>query len=389
MFHNARMIKRNASAGVERALKKYPVVGLLGPRQVGKTTLAKKIQRSSDKKIIYLDLELPSDLNKLQSPELYLKQFEKNLVIIDEIQRMPSLFPLLRALVDQKRTAGRFLILGSASPSLIKKASESLAGRVFYQELSPLALTEVGVDKFERLWIRGGYPRSFLSTDENNSFEWRENFVKTYLEMDIPQLGITIPSLQLRRFWTMLAHYNGQLWNASQIALSLGISAPTVRNYLDILEKTFIVRRLPPYHGNFKKRLIKSPKVYIRDSGLLHYLLRNKNLEEIQGHPGTGSSWEGFVVEQISALLPGGWQIFFYRTGAGAEIDLLIIDDRGNRIAVEIKYSVTPKPLRGFWTAYEDLACEKGFVVYPGRERYPIKNNVSVLPVTELRRLFK
>ncbi len=384
MFHNTRMIKRTSQKEIEHSLKKYPVVGLLGPRQVGKTTLAKKLKKESNKEVIYLDLELPSDINKLLDPELYLKQHSNNLVIIDEIQRMPSLFPLIRALVDQNRINGRFLILGSASPALIKQASESLAGRVTYHELTPFSLLEVGYSKIEQLWLRGGYPGSFLSIDENSSFSWRESFIKTYLEMDIPQLGINIPSIQLRRFWTMLAHYNGQLWNASQIALSLGISAPTVRNYLDILEETFIVRQLPPFHTNTKKRLIKSPKIYIRDTGLLHSLLRTKTLDDLQGHPGLGSSWEGFVIEQILALIPKSWQAFFYRTNAGAEIDLVLIDDSNNKIAIEVKYSASPKILKGFWSAFEDLNCSQGFIVYPGDEQYPIKKNVWTLPAKNL-----
>lgn len=383
------MIKRNIIHKIEKSLKTVPVIGLLGPRQVGKTTLAKKIQKNSRKKVVYLDLELPSDLNKLADPELYLKRYENDLVVIDEIQRMPSLFPLIRALVDQNRIAGRFLILGSASPSLIKRASESLAGRVAYHELTPFTLSEVGYDKVQQLWLRGGYPESFLSDNDSNSYTWRENFIKTYLEMDIPQLGIQIPSMQLRKFWTMLSHYDGQLWNASQIALSLGISAPTVRNYLDILEETFIVRRLPPFFSNLKKRLIKSPKVYIRDTGLLHALLRSKNLEDLQGHPGIGSSWEGFIIEQILQLIPNNWQAFFYRTNAGAEIDLLLLNDKSEVFAIEVKYSASPKLLKGFWSAFEDLGCLKGCVVYPGNEKYPISDNVFALPAKNLSLITK
>lgn len=383
------MIKRNIIHKIEKSLKTVPVIGLLGPRQVGKTTLAKKIQKNSRKKVVYLDLELPSDLNKLADPELYLKRYENDLVVIDEIQRMPSLFPLIRALVDQNRIAGRFLILGSASPSLIKRASESLAGRVAYHELTPFTLSEVGYDKVQQLWLRGGYPESFLSDNDSNSYTWRENFIKTYLEMDIPQLGIQIPSMHLRKFWTMLSHYNGQLWNASQLALSLGISAPTVRNYLDILEETFIVRQLPPFFSNLKKRLIKSPKIYIRDTGLLHALLRSKNLEDLQGHPGIGSSWEGFIVEQILQLIPNNWQSFFYRTNAGAEIDLLLLNDKSEVIAIEVKYSASPKLLKGFWSAFEDLGCLKGCVVYPGNEKYPISDNVFALPAKNLSLITK
>jgi len=253
------MIKRNIQKIILKSLKTYPVVGILGSRQVGKTTLAKTIQAVIGKDSIYLDLELPSDMNKLQDAELYLRQFEKSLVIIDEIQRMPSLFPLLRALVDLKRTAGRFLILGSASPDFIRHSSESLAGRIIYHELTPLNYFETDTAKYQKRLLRGGYPNSYLAKNDGDSFIWRESYIKTYLEMDIPQLEIRIPSLQLRRFWTMLAHSHGQLWNASKIAASLGITAPTVRRYLDILESTFIVRQLQPYHTNTKKRLIKAP----------------------------------------------------------------------------------------------------------------------------------
>jgi uncharacterized protein len=383
------MIKRRIQSAVEASLRKYPVVGIVGSRQAGKTTLAKMIQKGISKKVIYLDLELPSDLNKLHDPELYLGQFADSLVIIDEIQRMPSLFPLIRALVDRKRTGGRFLILGSASPELIKRSSESLAGRIIYHELSPFSIHETGHKIIQRLWLRGGYPLSCLAERAEDSFSWREAFIKTYLEMDIPQLGIRVPSAQLRKFWTMLAHSHGHLWNASQIAGSLGISAPTVRSYLDILEETFIARRLQPYYTNIKKRLIKAPKVYIRDSGILHSLLRIRDVEDLMENPAAGRSWEGFVVEQIIGLLPEGWSYFFYRTSAGAEIDLLLVDKKNKPVAVEIKYSSSPKAERGFWNALEDLSCRKSFIVYPGEETYPSGRNTFTLSVKELNRIFE
>lgn len=383
------MITRKVQKKVELSLKQYPVVGILGPRQVGKTTLARAIQSILTQKSVYLDLELPSDLSKLQDPELYMGQFKDCLVIIDEIQRMPNLFPLMRALVDQKRVAGRFLILGSASPELLKHASESLAGRIIYHELSPLILEETGYERTQQLWLRGGYPLSYLANTGEDSISWREAFIKTYLEMDIPQLGIHIPATQLRRFWTMLAHVHGQLWNASQIAKSLGVSSPTVRNYLDILEDTFIVRRLPPFYANIKKRLVKSAKVYIRDSGLLHALLKNRTLDDLYSHPSSGNSWEGFVIEQIIGIIPEYWQSFFYRTSAGAEIDLLLLDHRNESIAVEIKYSLSPKVERGFWNGMGDLGCKKGFVIYPGDEIYPIGKDVFALPVKNMGRIFE
>jgi len=382
------MIKRLLKESVEKSLTKYPVVGILGSRQVGKTTLAKMIKDRMKRKVIYLDLELPSDLNKLQDPEFYLSRFEDTLVIIDEIQRMRSLFPLLRALVDRNRSAGRFLILGSASPELIRHSSESLAGRIIYHELSPFSLSEINSENIQKLWLRGGYPESYISRNNDESYVWREAFIKSYLETDIPQLGIRIPAQQLRRFWTMIAHSHGQLWNASKIAGSLGISAPTVMSYLDILEETFIVRQLRPYYSNIKKRLIKSPKVYIRDSGLLHALLNISTLDDLHGHPSLGSSWEGFVVEQILRILPERWQAYFYRTGAGAEIDLVLFDGKHKPVAVEIKYSVSPKLERGFWNAYVDLSCKKGFVLYPGEESYPLGRNVATLPAKKLAEIF-
>jgi len=381
------MISRTLHNAIVTSLKKYPVVGLLGSRQVGKTTLAKSVREAVARDAIYLDLELPSDWNKLHDSELYLRQFSETLVIIDEIQRMPSLFPVIRALVDQNRVGGRFLILGSASPDLLRRSSESLAGRIIYHELTPFNLYETDSDQIERLWLRGGYPESYLADNDEESFVWRESHIKTYLEMDIPQLGIRIPSVQLRRFWTMLAHSHGQLWNGNKIAGSIGVSAPTVRHYLDILENTFVVRRLLPYHANVKKRLIKSPKVYIRDSGLLHTLLRIGNFDDLQGHPVLGSSWESFVIEQIIGLLPNHREVYFYRTNAGAEIDLVFFDKKNKPVAIEIKYSLSPAVSRGYWNVCEDLSCKKWFVIYPGNERYPVGRNVFAMPVRELARI--
>ena len=383
------MISRTLHDAIAASLIKYPVVSLLGSRQVGKTTLAKSVKEAAARDVIYLDLELPSDWNKLQDPELYLRQFSETLVIIDEIQRMPSLFPIIRALVDQNRVGGRFLILGSASPALLRHSSESLAGRIIYHELTPFNMFETGSEHLERLWLCGGYPESYLADNDEESFAWRESYIKTYLEMDIPQLGIRIPSVQLRRFWTMLAHSHGQLWNGNKIAGSLGVSAPTVRHYLDILEDTFVVRRLQPYHAKVKKRLIKSPKIYIRDSGLLHTLLRIGNLDDLQGHPALGSTWEGFVIEQILSLLPNYREVYFYRTNAGAEIDLVIFDKKNKPVAIEIKYSMSPAVSRGFWTACEDLTCKKGFIIYPGNEIYPVGKNVFAMPVRELAKILE
>ena len=381
------MIKRNLQDSIINSLTTYPVVGLTGSRQVGKTTLAKTIKDIIRPDAVYLDLELPSDWNKLRDAELYLRPFEDTLVIIDEIQKMPALFPLIRALVDRKRIGGRFLILGSASPALIRQSAESLAGRIIYHELMPLNLFETGWKAYRELLLRGGYPESYLAKNDSESFVWRESYIKTYLEMDIPQLGIRVPAAQLRRFWSMLAHSHGQLWNGNKIAGSLGVSGPTVRHYLDILEDTFVVRQLQPYHANVKKRLIKSPKVYIRDSGLLHALLGIRTFDDLQGHPSLGNAWEGFVVEQIMARLSKTREVFFYRTNAGAEVDILFFDQQNRPVAVEIKYSLSPKVSRGFWNAMEDLSCQKGFVVYPGSEKYPITENVVALPIGNLQEI--
>lgn len=280
-------------------------------------------------------------------------------------------------------------MLGSASPQLKRQAAESLAGRIIYHELTPFNLQEVDYKKMRRLWLRGGYPKSFLAVSDEESMIWREAFIKTYLERDIPQLGIRIPAIQLRRFWTMIAHAQGQLWNASQMANNMGISAPTVRHYLDILDDTFVVRQLQPYYANIKKRLIKSPKVYIRDTGLLHSLLGNSTLDALYGHPAVGSSWEGFVIEQIIGILPRGWQSFFYRSSSGAEIDLLLINNKKAAIAVEIKYSLSPQAAKGFWSSYRDLNCRKGFIVYPGNETYPLEKDVYALPLKNITDIIK
>jgi len=384
------MINRKLKAQIEASLRNFPVVGLIGARQVGKTTLAKVISDEWPKKVVYLDIERPSDLAKLDEAELYLEQHSDSMVILDEVQRKADLYPVLRALVDAKKRNGRFLILGSASPELICQSSESLAGRIIYHELSPFSLAEIGATKknIPKLWCRGGYPRSYLAKSEKDSNQWREAFIQTHLERDIPNLGLRIPASTLKRFWQMLSHCHGQLWNASKIATSLGASATTVRHYLDILQDTFMIRQLQPFHLNIKKRLVKSPKIYLRDSGLLHSLLRIQSREDLLGHPSMGTSWEGWVIEQVLTYTPSSWSTFFYRTSGGAEIDL-IIQPAGRRpiIAIEIKYSLDPRPTKGFWSAFSDLKSAKGFVAYPGQEYYPLGKKVFALPVSELDRL--
>jgi len=381
------MFKRRIKPQLSRALENFPAVALLGARQVGKTTLARSIAADYPD-AIYLDLERPSDLAKLTEPELFLGSVAQRLVIIDEVQRRPDLFPLLRALIDTNRRNGRFLLLGSASPDLITHGSETLAGRIAFLELSPLTLDEVNAtfNSLPQLWLRGGFPSSLLASSDSDSFEWREQFIRSHLERDIPTLGIRIPAANLRRFWQMVAHSHGQLWNASQLASGFGVSPPTIQRYLDVLEDTFMVRQLRPYHVNLGKRLVKSPKIYLLDSGLLHCLLGIDSEIALQGHPVVGASWEGWVIEQLLALLPSGWRPYFYRTAAGAEVDLLIDRPGRNPIAIEIKFSASPKPSRGFWSALADTQAQ-GWICAPVTESYPLAQGVNVLPVTELHRI--
>lgn len=378
------MIARNIENEILKSLKQFPVVGIIGSRQVGKTTLAKKIQVIF-KNSLYLDLELPSDVKKLAEPELYLIQHQDKLIIIDEIQLKPTLFPLIRALVDKHRRPGRFLILGSSTSKMINKTSESLAGRIIFHELEPFDISEIEkTDKnIRNLWIRGGYPLSYLSKNDETSLKWRNAFIRTYLERDIPNMGINIPANQIRRFWMMLAHSQGQLWNSSSLARSMGVTPPTIKHYLDILESGFMIRQLIPYSANIKKRLIKSPKIYFRDCGLLHTLLDISSYENIFSHPIAGHSWEGYIIQQIISIFKSKYKYYFFRTNAGAEIDL-ILKRAGKLIAVEIKLSLSPGLSKGFWIAYHDLQCAKGYVIYPGDQTYPISKDITALPVSKL-----
>lgn len=377
------MIQRNLQEKIEFSLKTSPVVGILGPRQVGKTTLSKEIQKKYTNSV-YLDLELPSDFNKLIDAEYFLKSYEDKLIVVDEIQHRPELFTIIRALVDQNRKPARFLILGSSSPDLLRKSSETLAGRIIYHQLTPFLLDELGKShsNMDNLWLRGGFPESFLAENNELSFRWREAFISAFLERDIPKLGINIPSIRLRRFWTMLAHLHGSLWNASKIAASLGVTPPTSKYYIDILNDTFIVRQLLPYFPNLKKRIVKSPKIYIKDTGLLHTLLGLKTKEELLGHPVAGHSWEGFALEQIINTIHESYGKYFYRTGAGAEIDLIITKADNPLVCIEIKFSLSPKLTQGFWNGMEDLNCKKGFLVYPGTDVFPVRENVIAVPIT-------
>jgi predicted AAA+ superfamily ATPase len=310
------------------------------------------------------------------------------LIVLDEIQRQPELFAVLRSLIDENRSTGRFLLLGSASPELLRQSSESLAGRIIFHELAPFDVSEIqpAHAELQNFWLRGGYPLSWLAKSDTSSFVWRESFIATHLERDIPSFGIRVPSTTLRRFWQMLAHLHGQLWNASRLAAGFGVSAPTVEHYLDILEATYMLRRLPPLQANLGKRLVKSPKVYLRDSGLLHALLGIESLNDLAGHPVVGASWEGWVLEQIAQLIGTQWQLSFYRTSAGAEMD--VVAERGNRkIGFEIKFSSAPKLTKGFWSAMNDLKLDHAYLVAPVQSGYPLASNVDVIPAAELATL--
>lgn len=385
------IIFRKLQSKVLGSLSSFPVVAILGARQVGKTTLAKAILGQFSGSTVYLDLELDDDLRKLDQAQLYLEEHSDSLIILDEIQRKPELFPLLRALVDMDRRPGRFLVLGSASPDLLRQSSESLAGRIYYHELSPFSISEIDTspDRFNSLWLRGGFPDSFLATTRDESIAWRETFVNTFLQRDIPAFGIRVPATTLKRFWTMLAHCHGQIWNASKIAAGLGVSNKAIRHYLDILQDTFMVRQLQPYFANTKKRIVKSPKVYLRDSGILHFLLKIYDMEDLYANPIIGPSWEGWCIEQIRANLPSTADISFYRTSAGAEIDLLIHTSASKpALAVECKRSLDCKLSKSFRNAFADIQPAKGFIVYPGKESYPLDENVRTLPVHQLHELF-
>jgi hypothetical protein len=380
------MIRRLLLADVLRSLAEVPAVCLLGPRQVGKTTLA--LEASRELNANYLDLESEQDRAKLAEPELYLEQYLDRLVILDEVHRAPGLFPVLRGLIDRSRRRGaangRYLLLGSASLDLLRQSGESLAGRIRYLELTPFSVLEPTKASSDRLWLRGGFPDSLLAKTDASSLRWRQDFIRTYLERDMPQFGPRIAAETLRRFWTMLAHRQGSLLNAADLARSLGADAKTVARYLDLLVDLLLVRRLPPWHANVGKRLVKSPRVLLRDSGILHALLGIADLDGLLGNPVLGASWEGFVIENLLSVAPDGVMGYYYRTSGGAEIDLLLVFPDGRRWAVEVKRSLKPQPERGFHSACADLAPARRFIVYPGKERYPLTADIEAVPLPAL-----
>jgi len=358
------------------AFSTHPIAALLGPRQCGKTTLARLIAEREP--CTYFDLENPVDIRRLSAPMRTLEELS-GLAIIDEIQRRPDLFELLRVLVDRPKNPVRFLILGSASPYLVKGVSESLAGRVGFIDLAGFDLGEVGAEKCNQLWLRGGFPPSFLAPDDSASMAWRDDFIRTFLERDIPQLGISIPAETLRRFWTMIAHYHGQVWNGAQLARSLGTSENTARRYLDILAGAYMIRALPPWFENLRKRQVKAPKIYLRDSGLLHAFLQLTTAPDLQSHPKLGASWEGFALEQVIGAL-GSRDAYFWATHGGAELDLLVrIADK--HYGFEFKYADAPGASRSMHVAIEDLRLEHLWVVYPGQQEYSLDDKISVIPI--------
>ena len=377
------MYKRKTQQFVQSSLESQAAVVLLGPRQVGKTTLALDI--ASERPSVYLDLEREADRQILTEPDLYLDEQAGKLVILDEVQQMPDLFRTLRGQIDQRRRAGfrtgQFLLLGSASNILLHQTAESLAGRVRYVEMPPLQPDEVGADQLNLLWLRGGFPDSFQAASDRASMDWRLDFLRTYLERDIPALGPRIPAATLRRFWTMLAHVQGGLLNAAALAEGLGVSGQTVGRYLDLLVDLMLVRRLQPWHENVGKRLVKSPKVYVRDSGIVHALLGIGTTEGLLGHPVVGGSWEGFCIEALLAAAPLGTEPFFYRTSAGSELDLVLRLPSGDIWAVEIKRTTAPKVSRGFHTGAEDIGANRKLLVYAGEHEVPVAKDIRALPL--------
>jgi uncharacterized protein len=364
---------------LKTAVHRSPITALLGPRQTGKTTLARMF--AEEKPATFFDLESIPDQRRLQNPEFVLGTLE-GLVILDEIQLMPELFGTLRVLADRQGQKARFVILGSASPEIVRNASETLAGRIEFIDLNGFDLSEVGRLNWESLWMRGGFPRSFLAKNESDSLTWREGFIRTFLERDIPQLGIKIPAAAMRRFWTMLAHYHAQTWNASELSRALGLSDKTVRGYLDILTGAFMVRQLQPWYENMSKRQVRAPKVYLRDSGLLHSLLNIQDMHTLLGHPKIGASWEGYVIEQaLQTIRPS--EAYFWSIHNGAELDLLFFHG-GKRYGIEVKFSEAPEITHSMRTALHDLDLSHLWVVYPGADAYPVDKHISVLSLQKI-----
>jgi uncharacterized protein len=386
------MIKRAQYKQLIDSLNSVPVVALIGPRQVGKTTLALELANNFKKEVTYIDLELDSDFNKLTDAETYLKRFSNQLLIIDEVQCKPDLFRILRGIVDKRKRegepSGQFLVLGSASSDLIQNSSESLAGRIRYLELTTFSVSEVckgekNTNCIEKLWLRGGFPDSYLASNEENSMNWRRDFFNTYVERDIPQMGPRVSSAFLKRFWKMLAHYHANQINFSEFGRSLELSHTSIRNYLDLLTDFYMVRQIPSWSGNIKKRLVKSPKIYLRDSGILHSILNLKNMDMLFSHPKIGASWEGFVVENILNQIDDKWEYSYYRTSNQAEIDLVLHTPDDEVWAIEIKKASAPKLTRGYHEACKDVKATHKWVVNANNDRYPLAQEAEVIGLVE------
>lgn len=382
-------VPRSTEAVVTKMIHSNPAVVIVGPRQVGKTSLVKHLSGQFPRETIYFDLENPDDFNQFANPNLLLEPLKDHTVILDEVQRVPDLFPVMRGLIDRHRQAGRFILLGSASPELIRDTSESLAGRVAYFELHPFTFPELPAEiDYRQHWLRGGFPESLLAASDEESIDWRENFIRSYLERDLPLLGLRADPMLIRRLWTMIAHLNGQLLNLSALGNSLDISAPTVRRYIDFLESAFLIRRLQPWHANTSKRLVKTPKIYLRDTGLLHALLRTPSMLDLQRHPALGASWEAYIVQEVAARLPARADLYFYRTHDGTEADLVITRSGIPDVLIEIKYSTTPKPGKGFFIAKKDLDTPRNFMVCPVPKGYPLAKDIAVLSYRDLDQIF-
>lgn len=382
-------LPRLAEIEINQLAAQFPAVAIVGPRQVGKTSLAQRLATQWTKESVYLDLENPADFNKLSDPLLYLEPLRDKTVILDEVQRVPSLFPLLRGLIDRHRIPGRFILLGSAAPDLIRDASETLAGRIAYFELPPLSYRELPPNTdFRTHWLRGGFPDSLLAANDANSLVWRDNFIQTYLERDLPMLGLNANPLLTRRLWTMLAHTNGNLLNMETLGNSLGVSSPTVRRYLDFFEASYLVRRISPWYANLGKRLVKSPKIYIRDTGILHALLAIGSMEQLHGYAQLGASWEAYITQEITTMLPPRHELYFYRTQDGTEADLVIVKAGVPDILVEIKFSSAPTMTKSMRIAADDLTPRRKVIVAPVAEPYVLTGGYEVLPFALLNTLF-
>lgn len=374
-------IQRRLQNTVQEYLEYFPVLALLGPRQCGKTTLAHQIAKAFPR-AVYLDMESPKDYQKLSDAELFLEAHQNRLIIIDEIQHNPGLFAILRSFVDRTKRKSPVLILGSASRHLVQQSSESLAGRIAYLELTPFLLSEVTDIPIHQQWYRGGFPHSLLTPKDSLSIAWRSNYIKSIVERDLPQLGLALPAPKLHRLLQLLAHTHGELLNASKLGESIGVTYHTLRGFVDFLENAFILRTLPPLETNLKKKLVKSPKVYFRDSGILHSLLNLSGFDDILSHPCQGASWEGFAIEQILSSFPEGWHASFYRTHVGAELDL-VLEKAGRRIGIEFKASMSPTVTRGFWTCLEDLGITESWIICPIEDLYPYKKTTKVAGIRQ------